>query len=152
MHFLQISIVNCDWFGRNIAHNLDFIPDDKLNWKPSPTAKSALEIMGEVIGVFDFVLSRFERPEEEWKGSYEVPLTRDEAKKKVLAITQRYIAFMQSLTPEDLEGEVQMRFGPFPKSRLVHLPVQDMTHHHGQIAYLQTIWGDETSHFFEFGS
>ena len=39
-----------NWVGRNTAHNLGFIPADKLNWKPAPTANSALEIIGHVVG------------------------------------------------------------------------------------------------------
>ena len=33
------------WACENIACNLKFIPADKLEWKPAPGAKSALEIV-----------------------------------------------------------------------------------------------------------
>ena len=37
------------WAGKNTAYNLQFIPADKLAWKPAPTAKSALEIAHHLI-------------------------------------------------------------------------------------------------------
>jgi hypothetical protein len=36
--------------------------------------------------------------------------------------------------------------------RAALLPVRDLNHNHGQLAYLQSIWGDTEPHFFEFGS
>ena len=38
------------FFSRNLAHNLDFIPDDKLDWKPAPTANSAMEVVRHLLG------------------------------------------------------------------------------------------------------
>jgi hypothetical protein len=42
---LELIAGQIDWAHRNINHNLDFIPDDKLNWKPAPETKSVLEII-----------------------------------------------------------------------------------------------------------
>ncbi len=45
----QISLeqvaAQLDWAHKNINNNLDFMPEDKLNWKPAPEAKSVLEII-----------------------------------------------------------------------------------------------------------
>src|SRR4051812_18140444 len=108
MHFLQISIDNCEWFGKNFVYNLDFIPDDKLNWKPSETAKSALEIAGEVIGVFGYMQESLESPGEAPKGDYSAPTSREEAKAQVLAASKKYADFLRGLSPADLEGEIEM--------------------------------------------
>ena len=42
MHPLDGLAGQTTFFSRNIGHNLDFIPDDKLDWKPAPSALSAL--------------------------------------------------------------------------------------------------------------
>ena len=39
------------WGTESMAFNLGRLPADKLNWKPNPESKSALEVTGEVIGV-----------------------------------------------------------------------------------------------------
>lgn len=148
MHPFQLISESCAWFGRNFAYNLDFIPDDKLNWKPSETAKSALEITTEVLGVFNYVLSLFEA-DSATAPDYAQVTTRDEAKAKIISTTKGYAAFLLTLKPEDLEGAFQTDLGPFPKNRLAIMPVQELNHHHGQITYLQTIWGDTDSHFHE---
>jgi hypothetical protein len=148
MHSLDLITENCLWFGKNFAYNLDFTPDDKLNWKPSETAKSTLEITTEVLGVFGFVRGLF-NPDFQQAEDYATVKTGDEAKEKIKATTRAYAEFLRSLTPADLEGTYDTPFGPFPKMRLALLPVQELSHHHGQITYLQTIWGDKDSHLHE---
>src|SRR5437660_285776 len=39
-----------EWIAKNLAYNLDFIPADKLAWKPAPSAKSALDVANESVG------------------------------------------------------------------------------------------------------
>jgi hypothetical protein len=39
------------WAARDFVFNLEAIPADRLDWKPSPEAKSALQLAGEVAGV-----------------------------------------------------------------------------------------------------
>ncbi len=34
------------WAARDFVHNLEHLPADKLDWKPTPEAKSALQIAG----------------------------------------------------------------------------------------------------------
>ena len=42
---LELLAGQIDWAHKNINNNLDFIPEDKLNWKPAPESKSVLEII-----------------------------------------------------------------------------------------------------------
>ena len=49
------------------------------------------------------------------------------------------------------EGEhkgktLKLPFGEFPLSQAVSMPVVDLIHHHGQIAYIQTLLGDTEDH------
>ncbi|RYZ81744.1 MAG: DinB family protein [Proteobacteria bacterium] len=148
MNPLDLTIENCLWFGKNFAYNLDFVPEDKLHWKPVETSKSAAEITTEVLGVFGFVRGLFNPTDAQPEGYANIK-TRDEAKAKLLETTRSYAEFLRGLKPEDLEGTYDTPFGPFPKKRLAILPVQEISHHHGQITYLQTMWGDKDSHLHE---
>jgi hypothetical protein len=136
VHFLQPLIETCEWFGQNFAHNLDFVPDDKLNWKPAPTAKSALEIAGEAKGLFRSIRALFSGEMMSHEAAFDVPTSREQAKTEILFESRAYADFLRGLTPADLEGELDAGFGPFPKSRLVQFPVYDIANHHGQITYL----------------
>ena len=44
---LEVLAYQAEWCAKDTAHNLDFIPADKLAWKPAPSAKSTLDIVNE---------------------------------------------------------------------------------------------------------
>jgi uncharacterized damage-inducible protein DinB len=137
------------WAAKNIAYNLDFIPDDKLNWKPAPQALSALEIAGHVIGVFNHFRERVENPQAEsnFHGDHPVPASREEAKTKLIEAGEEYCRVLTALTPESLSQIVELPFGKLPLGFIAAMPATDAIHHHGQIAYIQTLLGDTESHF-----
>ena len=138
------------WAGKNIAHNLTFVPADKMAWKAGPDAKSALEIVSEVV----FATLQI-------GGNLGATLTPTDpativdaatATAAVLQVTEEYAAFMANVTPEEMEGEVSMGTFSLPRTQVLTIPLLEAIHHHGQIAFLQTLWGDKESHFFEMGS
>jgi hypothetical protein len=123
--------------GRNMAFNLDFIPDDKLSWKPAPSAKSALEVVQEVVGALGSVAST--------PGDAAQLSSREEAKQKLGEVVEGYARAVRGFSAEDLARPVE----PFklPQGQMAALLAADCVHHHGQIAYIQTLLGDEESHF-----
>lgn len=134
------------WAGRNTAYNLGFIPQDKLNWKPAPTANSAFEIishaegfikaMTPVLGGKEFAPPQF------------APVTSlKDGQERIASCAEQYAAALRRLTPEELGRTVNLPFGSFPLAQAVSMPLVDLIHHHGQIAYLQTMLGDTESHF-----
>ena len=150
MHPLQILMDDVTWAGDNLAYNLKFIADDKLAWKPAPTAKSALEICAEVVSVNRHIPHVM-------RGENTQPTTptfssREEAQNAVKSATHDYAAFLGTLQMSDLEGEIEFPWGPMPKKMVAGMPVTDTIHHHGQIAYIQTLLGDSESHFEMIGS
>lgn len=143
MHTLMTT---ANFFGRNFAHNLDFIPGDKLNWKPSPTANSALEITLQAAG---HLLNMKAALTGGQFGDvhFPAPATRDEAKELILRASSDYAAWLQTLDGSDFGDPVQLPFGTMPRGQCVSMPVLDLVHHHGQITYIQTILGDTENHF-----
>ena len=134
-----------EWAGRNTAYNLDFIPDDKLGWKPAPTANSALEIINHVAG-FITAMQPVLKGGEFGAPGFTPATNRQQAKDLITRSTREFAAALQTLTPEDLGRTINLPFGQFPLARAASFPVVDLIHHHGQIAYIQTLLGDTESH------
>ncbi len=145
MNPMEAMATQMDWIGRNTAYNLGFIAEDKLNWKPAPTASSAYEVIAHVVHFIQGMRpvlkgGEFAPPQ------ITPPATRKAAQDLITSATQEYAAALRQLTPADLGRTVQLPFGEFSLAQAAGMPVMDMIHHHGQIAYIQTILGDTESH------
>ncbi|HEY3779976.1 MAG TPA: DinB family protein [Fimbriimonadaceae bacterium] len=136
-----------------------FVPDDKLTWTPAPTAKSALHIGAHTAlysGRFARMIGDKKLPEidniEEWvrqRTERELAVTsRAEVERIFRAGTDEVIASLESLTAEDIELQLESKFGPSASMRwLMRLPGIHAESHTGQIDYLQTCWDDQVVHF-----
>jgi hypothetical protein len=136
--------------ARSLAHNLEFIPEDRANWKPEPTAKSALEVAAEVMGGMMMYRPIFSGPEypKEWP-TRPKPETLAEARTQLLEVAEEYAALLEAAGPE-LDRPQAMPFGGvFRASRAVCFPLMDLFQHHGQVCYLQTLLGDTEMHWSE---
>lgn len=151
MHPLDTMAELITWAGKNIAYNLTFIPEDKLSWKPAPTAKSALEIAAEV-GKFSERMVEFLQSGSWPEGPLGTYGSLEEAREGLLKATEAYATALRAVAPERMGETVQLPFGPFPFARAASLPALDAIHHHGQIAYIQTLLGDIESHFYEMNN
>lgn len=144
--------VSCmEFFLRNFA----YVPDDKLDWTPTPTSKSAIRIAAHTAlyaGRFaDMIRNRqVPMPDDlaEWiaqRDAEELALTsRVEMEKVFREGTAEVVAALDSLTPEDLELSIDSGQGwSMPMRQLMGLPGFHATLHAGQIDYLQTCWDDQ---------
>lgn len=140
---LELIAGQIDWAHRNINNNLDFVPDDKLNWKPAPEAKSVLEMINHATGTvhtFTHLLTGSHKHELQ-------PVTnREEAKAGVTHVVQAHLDALKTLAPSDLEQIVSTPVGDLPKAAIAGLPVVELINHHGQITYIQSLLGDSESH------
>src|SRR5262245_3059462 len=105
MNPLEVLAYQAEWATKDAAHNLDFIPADKLTWKPAPTAKSAIELANEMVmfarGMIPmFSSGSFTRPDSP-------PATTVQAAKELLLSAGRdYAAALRAVKPEDLGRQV----------------------------------------------
>lgn len=134
-----------------------FVPDEKLTWSPSATARSPIQIVahcGLANEAFATVIGGGELPV---SGSAEEASAairaagrdvtgRDEAVRMVEESTARVIAALDGVTPEMMETSPMSPFGPFPFVAWITLPGNHMAGHAHQIDYLETIWGDIEDH------
>ena len=150
MEDLKVTAWMLRYGARSLAHNLKFIPTDRSNWKPHPAAKSPLEVAAEVIRALHMYRPIFEG------GAYPdprpplpLPSTLEEAERLLMVAAEDYAAALEAAGPE-LDRPQAMPFGGvFLASRAVCFPLMDLFHHHGQIAYLQSLLGDQEMHWDE---
>ncbi|BDI30098.1 hypothetical protein CCAX7_21490 [Capsulimonas corticalis] len=134
-----------------------FVPDDKLNWSPSPSARTPLQIAahcGSATATFAGLLRGEPWPlaptaaeaaaqirERDAKGC-----TREEAIQSIDASSKSLLAALEQATPEILGSTIWTAFGEFPYAFAVTFPAEHISGHARQIDYLQTIWGDIQDH------
>lgn len=144
--------VSCmEYFLRNFSH----VPDEKLSWTPTPTAKSAIRIAAHTAlyaGRFARMIRDRRQPAPEnlteWlaeRDAEEVAITsREEVETIFREGTAEVLAALDTLMPEDLEMSLDSGQGwSMPMKQLIGLPGFHATLHAGQIDYLQTCWDDQ---------
>src|SRR5437868_1837714 len=133
------------WGVESMAFNLGQLPPDRLDWKPNPACKSALEVTGEVVGVM-------RRMQDVIEGGgfygpqYETPASLEEAQRQLAETGEAFAAALEKAGPE-LEHSIETPFGTLWGPRVVLWGMIDLVHHHGQISYLQSVLGDGEMHF-----
>ena len=75
------------------------------------------------------------------------PQTREDAQKALKESAAAYAAMLRGIDPSTLQEMIEVRFATLPKAIVAGMAVADTIHHHGQIAYIQTLLGDTESHF-----
>lgn len=134
------------WAVTNLIHNLSFIPEDRLTWKPEPICKSPLEIAGEVVAGQRMMLPVLKGGE--WSQQpFPIPKSFEEAKEMLQATGEEYAAALENAEAGAMERMVQIFQMSAWAPQAALLPVVDAIHHHGQITYIQTLLGDGESHF-----
>jgi len=132
--------------GKNFVYNLQFIPADKLDWKSAPTAKSVMEIVNH-LAYFQIAMAGVARGEG-WKDPQFTPATNlDQAKELILSATGAFSDAISNLSEERLHDKVDLPFGSFMLVQVASMATVDLAHHHGQIAYIQSLLGDAEDHF-----
>jgi hypothetical protein len=134
-----------EWAGPDLAYNLDFIPDDRLNWKPAPESKSALECAAEAAFFMKSMIPVLAGAE--WTRADHAPASKPEVQETLRAASKEYATALRAIPVERLAEMVSMPFGDMPLGQVAGFPVIDVIHHRGQVCYLQTMLGDKENHF-----
>src|SRR5437763_14968264 len=113
MHPLEGLAKMTEFAGNNLAYNLEFIPADKLNWKPAPAAKSALEIGQHVVGALSFMRPILTGGAYE-RGEIPVPGDCRSAQEIVRSAAGEYAAALRQVDPGRLGEMIELPFGTFP--------------------------------------
>ena len=140
-----------------LIHALESVPDDKLTWSPSPTAKTPLAIAahaGMSNSNFASLLRGdpmpdlpFEKLMAMMAEAENAIKTREEAVQIIEVKSAEAIAALNGLTQARIGEEVQTPFGSMSVKFIMTIIGRHMDSHAAQIDYLQTIWGDQQMHF-----
>jgi uncharacterized damage-inducible protein DinB len=136
------------WACENITANLAFVPADRVEWKPAPTAKSALEIVNHCAGVLHR-MSRVLGAGALADVPFSAPTEVHGAQELLTSSAVRYAEMLRGTPEAELRRVMPFRSREFTFAEVAAMPVADMLWHLGQMAYLQTLLGDEVTHFSE---
>jgi hypothetical protein len=146
-----MAVSGMEYFLRNFSH----VPDDRLTWIPTPTAKSALRIGAHTAlyaGRFACMIRdrRLPYPGKltEWlaqRDAEETAITcREDIGKFFRKGTAEVFEALDTLTPGDLEMSLDSGQGwAMSMQDVIGLPGFHALLHSGQIDYLQTCWNDQ---------
>lgn len=142
-----------------ITQALATTPDDRINWSPSPTARTPIQnvahaafVVKGLQGVLDGKPLPSDDPAEADRGLREGE-KQFSARDQVLSLLEKnsadYVAWLDALTPELLASTFEMPFASGPATIAVGLTFipGHLLWHTAQINYIQTIYGDHDWHW-----
>ena len=130
-----------------------FLPEDKRQWKPADTSRTALEILSHATywTLYFTRILRGEGPlqvsEEEWLGSTQAIQDMEKAQKLAEESGKEFVKAVRKLSAEDLEREVELPWGRETLAKVVWDNYWHLGYHEGQLNYLQTMLGDTEHHW-----
>ena len=146
------------WGMKYFLRNFSYVPDDKLTWIATPTAKSAIRIAAHTAlyaGRFAKMINDRKLPSvenlDEWlaeRNAEEIAISsRTEMETVFRKGTQEVLAALDALPPELIGTTLDSGLGfSMPMTDLMKLPGWHATLHAGQIDFLQTCWDDQKVH------
>ncbi len=145
MNCIEAAAERAIWVGRNIAYNLEFIPNDKLDWKPASSARSVLEIIDHAASVVHGAISRVDGGD--GKITFSSAQNCEEAQSLILSCVSEYSVKLKNLTVQQWQEPVSAADEEITWGRMHEFIIFDLCHHHGQISYIQSLLGDADVHF-----
>lgn len=135
-----------------IANGLKATPADKLNWSPSDSARTPLQLVAHAAMGTEGIGGMLQgKPmpstsiEEMDKGmrAAEKEFTSVEQVLGLLESTSSvYLAWLDTLTDEQIAEIAQLPFGAMPMAAAITIPADHVRCHAAQLEYIQTIYGD----------
>ena len=126
--------------NRTLA-TFDATPDEKLDYKPSETAKSIRELVAHAAEGNFYVGSALGLTIEK-----DGPSDREALIRRLTDTTEQVIAAIEGLTDEQVSGSIDFFGHPMPMTAFMLVDEYHISRHAGQIDYIQTIYGDLEDH------
>lgn len=146
------TVSSMDYFLKSLS----FVPDDKLNWSPSPTAKSALQIAAHVavcaerfapiIRTGQWIGGDLKELQAAWQAAEAAVATREQAIELFKRNTDDVLVALDTVTPDRFGSTITTPGLSAPMTFIMNLPSLHASAHAAQIDYLQTCWGDLEVH------
>lgn len=124
------------------------LPEDKLDWKPAPDSRSALNQLQEVATAIDrFWKAQTDRkiewsPEDyqNWMEERSKITNLDDLERRTRESIQRWKTFVEGVSEGDLPQPVELPFpGSFTLADVLVYHYWNMSYHEGQINYIRSL-------------
>lgn len=130
--------------------------EDKINWSPGPCARTPLQlvahsamgvsgIQGMLVGK-PFPYADIVEADAAWRAAEKEFTTSEQVLSLLEQNSAEYLAWLDTLTSEQLASTLQLPFGSFPMAAAITFPADHMRNHAAQIDYIQTVYGDQNWH------
>ena len=128
---------------------LQRLPEDKRNWSPTSTARSALDQVAEVAilngSTCEMIQTRTFPPDfdmaEYTNAKSNLAQDWDALQTLLHQNTAQVIERIRTVSDDELEVEVMMPWGPLTMAQVISYPYWNMTYHEGQINYIASQLG-----------
>ena len=140
-----------------LAQLFSHVEDEKLTWSPSESARSALRLVAHCAITNQFfadIISGHLPEQMPSPGEFEADLhareaqiaSREEALDLLSETTSQLCRTIEGVSEETIVSQCRSPFGTLPMAFWLQESGQHLAVHAGQLAYLQTIWGDLDNH------
>lgn len=136
----------------SLIKRLDATPEDKLNWSPSETSRTPLQLVAHCAmalpgmqGMFEgkpFPFASMEELDKVLREDEKRFTTKEETVAFLASMCDEYKAWLDTLTEEQLNSMFTSPWMTLPMSVAITMPINHIKGHTAQLDYLQTIYGD----------
>jgi len=140
-----------------LEKGLKSTPADKLNWSPSPTSRTAVQLvahsamstsgLARIIKGEGMPFSSMAELDAALRSAEQQYTSADETLALLEATSAEYLGWLDTLTDEDLATIVNLPMGAMPLAVAITFPGAHLVCHASQLDYLQTVWGDHEWRF-----
>jgi hypothetical protein len=140
-----------------LIKDLATTPDDRILWSPGPNARTPLaqvahaaSAIGNIQKMFEGDVQKFVNIHEldpQWRKDEKEFKTRDQVIALLEKNSSAYLAWLDSLTPAQVELKLKTPFGEFPMASAITWAADHLRNHCAQLEYIQTCYGDITWHY-----
>ena len=146
-------------YGRakdRIIKGIQTTADDKLNWSPGGSARTpihqvahaamAVAGMQKMMGGEPIPFDNIAELDAGWRKEEKEFKTREEVVALLNKNSDAYLAYLDTLSPEQIQSTLSAPFGEFPMASVITWPADHLRNHAAQIEYTQTCYGDMDWH------
>ena len=150
--FIEQTKNELDRACQRLEHLFALTPDDRINWSPSPTARTPMElilhaayalegIQGMVSGE-KFPYASLAEADAAWREMEKQPTTRAQTLAMLHEKSANYKKWLDSFTLEKLASTAVLPFGEMPYTQAIIFGKMHTAFHSAQLEYVQTCYGD----------
>jgi hypothetical protein len=132
-----------DTFWRNAKA----MPEEKLEWQPTPDNRTARALIEEVVMTTGFsakLISTMQVPTDEPSKDGEKSLADLEAEHRAAA--EEYLKAVKEFPEDKLHDTIDLPWGKMTFLEVINYPYWNIMYHYGQLGYIQMMYGDKEMH------